>query len=77
MAREFRTDDLQVWEAFATTGEHGFAERSKIGFRCRTDRSARPRWIEMDVDKSDVEARIQASSPAELEELFHRAAEVV
>ena len=48
MAKEFRTDDLQVWEAFATTGEHGFAERSKIGFRCRTDRSARPRWIELD-----------------------------
>ena len=77
MAKEFRTDDLQIWEAFATTGQHGFSERSKIGFQCRSDRSARSRWIELDGDKSDAEARIQASSPAELEELFRQAAELV
>jgi hypothetical protein len=73
MAREFRTSDLQIWEAFATTGEHGFPERSRIGFRCRTDRSALPRWIEIDGDKSDAEAKLQILAPSELEELLGRA----
>jgi hypothetical protein len=73
MAREFRTSDLQVWEAFATTGEHGFPERSRIGFRCRTDRAALPRWIEIDGDKSDAEAQLQTLAPSELENLFHKA----
>jgi len=73
MAREFRTSDLQIWEAFATTGEHGFSERSRIGFRCRTDRSVLPRWIEIDGHKSDAEAKLQTLAVPELEDLFQRA----
>ena len=76
MAREFRNTDLQVWEAFATTGDHGFSEKSRIGFRCRTDRAVRPRWIRIDGDKSDAEARIQSLSDSELETLFEQALEL-
>ena len=77
MAREFRNSDLQVWEAFATTGEHGFSDQSRIGFRCRTDPGARPMWIGIDGDKSDAEARVQTLSDGELETLLEKALELV
>ena len=73
MAREFQNSDLQMWEAFASTGEHGFPDSGRIVFRCRTDRDQRPRFVDIEGDKSDAEARILDLSRAELKSLLSTA----
>jgi hypothetical protein len=47
--------------------------RSAPGSDSGVDRSALPRWIEIDGDKSDAEAKLQVLAPSDLEELFGKA----
>lgn len=76
MARQFQDGDLQVWEAFATTGDNGFPKPARIAFRCRTDRSLRPRWLAIDGDKADAEARVMEASDDELRGWFQDASDL-
>jgi hypothetical protein len=58
--------DLQLWEVYATTGDFGSAKPAKVGFRCTTDASERPRVLVYGGDKSEAERCIAESSDAEL-----------
>lgn len=68
--RTLQDDSFRTWEAFATTGDYGFAEPARIIFRCITDPDERARFVTIDGDKSDAEARIRSLSEEELEDLM-------
>jgi hypothetical protein len=73
MAREFQDGEFQTWEAFASTGEHGFTADAWIVFRCRTDPTRRPRYVVIDGDKPDAEARVIDLPLGELRSLLNEA----
>ncbi len=70
MARTVQDDELRDWEAFASTGPYGYAERASVVFRCLTDAAQRPRTYAMQGDKSDAEAWVARASRDELREML-------
>jgi len=76
MSRTFQDANLLQWEAYASGGEHGYAEPARIVFHCVSDRSLRARSIERQGDQADAEREIATSSEQELAELLGRASEV-
>ena len=73
MARTFQDRNLQLWEAFANTGEHGFPEAATIVFRCQSSRDVHPRYLTTEGDTAEAEARVQTLSNAELLEMLNSA----
>lgn len=76
MGRMILDEDLRRWEAFATTGEYGFPDRSRIVFRCVSDAHQRARAVVLPGDKSDAEQEVEARSELELRELLAEAPEI-
>lgn len=64
MTRTIQDQDLLLWEAYASTGDFGFPEQSRIVFHCLTDPALRARVLERSGDKSDVEHEL-VTLPAE------------
>lgn len=71
--RTIQDDSFRTWEAFATTGDYGFSDPARIIFRCVTDPDERARFVTIDGDKSDAEARIRSLSVDELKDLMAEA----
>lgn len=76
MTRTIQDQDLLLWEAYASTGDFGFPEHSKIVFHCLTDPAMRARILERDGDKSDVEHELATLSGEELAELLAKTEEL-
>lgn len=75
--RTLTDGDFRRWEAYATTGPHGFSRPSRIIFRCTTDPGERARVVVVDGDKSDAEARVRDLSERELRELMTEESEIL
>jgi hypothetical protein len=76
MTRTIQDQDLQLWEAYANSGEFGSAERAKIVFQCLTDPSRRARVLPRHVSRTDVEHEIATLSDGELVDLLTGAQEL-
>ena len=76
MARTIVDEGLQRWEAFASTGQYGFAARSQVVFQCTSDPSERPRAFTVAGDKSDAEALVAQGSAQVLSDMLERATPV-
>lgn len=72
MTRTIQDQDLLLWEAYASTGDFGFPEHSKIVFHCLTDPALRARILARDGDKSDVEHELATLSSEELTALLSK-----
>jgi hypothetical protein len=70
MAKSVVDDDLQSWEAFASTGPYGYSDRSVVVFQCSSDPAERPRAYSIAGDKSDAEARVANATRGELLEML-------
>jgi len=70
MTKNVVDDDLQSWEAFASTGPYGYSDRSVVVFRCTTDSGERPRAFAVEGDKSDAETRVETASRTDLLEML-------
>lgn len=76
MTRTFQDHDLQLWEAYANSGEFGSAERAHLIFQCLTDPGRRARALHLDAPRSAVEQRLVDAEPDGLAELLGQADEV-
>jgi hypothetical protein len=66
MPKSVVDDEMQSWEAFASTGPYGYSDRSVVVFRCSSDPRARPRAYSIAGDKSDAEARVASATRGDL-----------
>jgi hypothetical protein len=73
MSRTFQDEDLVEWEAFASTGKHGFPDGPLIVFNCMTDRTVRPRVVRMAGDETDAQRKLEIASEKDLLDLLNRA----
>ena len=76
MTRTIQDADLLLWEAYATSGDFGFPDHSKMMFHCLTDPGRRARYTEREGDKSDVEQEIATLSDEELLSILDRTEEL-
>lgn len=76
MSRTFTDDDLLVWEAYPTGGDHGYAERPYVVFNCLTNRLIRPRYVQHDGDEADAERTIAHASADDLNAMLKRSREL-
>ena len=70
MARTFQDANFLEWQAFATTGKHGFDEDPNIVFQCLTLRDMRPRIIALGGIEAEAQARVINATDAELVEML-------
>jgi hypothetical protein len=73
MARTFLDDNMLEWEAFASAGEFGYADRAHIVFNCLTDSSQRPRIVERTGDRAETEREVAGLAEGPLKELLRAA----
>lgn len=66
MSRIIQDANLDLWEAFASSGDFGFPEHSRLVFHCLSDRTRRARAVEREGDKADVEHEVATLPPEEL-----------
>lgn len=76
MTRMIQDRDLLLWEAYASSGDHGFPDRSKLMFHCLSDPGLRARYLEREGDKSDVENEVVSLSDERLVELLEQTREL-
>jgi hypothetical protein len=72
MSHTFTDENLMQWEAFASSGNFGFAERPKIVFNCLSDPDRRPRYVERPGDEADAEEQVMDYDEHQLRELFRQ-----
>lgn len=74
MSRRLVDDDLLTWEAYATSGDFGFADRdSRIVFHCLTDPGRRARSVRFAGPQVDAERTVKDSDDAGLMALLREA----
>jgi len=73
MARTFQDRDLLVWEVYPSAGDHGYSQRPHLVFNCLSERTARPRFVELDGDEADGEKLTATATDDDLRTLFERA----
>jgi hypothetical protein len=76
MTRTFQDQDLQLWEAYASSGEFGSADRAHLIFQCLTDPGRRARMVDLEASRSAIEQKIVDAEPQRLSELLGQAVEV-
>lgn len=76
MSRTIQDANLEIWEAYATSGDHGSPEHSSIVFHCLSDRLRRARALRRDGDKADVEKEISTLPERELTALLEQATDL-
>lgn len=72
MSQTFTDENLVAWEAYATSGDFGFAERPRIVFNCLSDPDTAARYVEVPGDGADAEAQVLSSDEHQLRELLAR-----
>jgi hypothetical protein len=76
MSQIFTDPNLLTWEAFASGGRFGLAVRPKVVFHCLSDRSLRPRFVELSGDEADAEEIVNGSGVEGLREMLREAREL-
>lgn len=76
MSRTIQDSNLEIWEAYASAGDHGFPAHSTIVFHCLSDRMRRARAIQREGDKAAVEQEVASLPEHELAALLESAKEV-
>jgi hypothetical protein len=76
MTRTIQDQDLQLWEAYASSGKFGSPDRGIIIFQCLTDPGRRARILSRHAEKSDVEKEVARLTDDELVELLGGAPEL-
>lgn len=72
MSRTFTDENLIAWEAFATSGDFGFAERPRIVFNCLSNPDVPARYVEVSGDEADAEGQLTSYDDAQLRDLLAR-----
>jgi hypothetical protein len=70
MSQTFTDEDLLTWEAFASSGNFGFAVRPRIVFNCLSDPNRPPRYVERPGTEADAEEQVMDYDPHQLRELL-------
>ena len=70
MSQTFTDENLITWEAFATSGDFGFAERPRIVFNCLSDPDTVARYVEAPGDEADAEGQVMGYDEQQLRELL-------
>lgn len=76
MSQTFTDEDLLTWEAFASGGRFGLSIRPKVIFHCLSDRSRRPRFVQIQGDEADAEELVHESQIGRLRELLSESKEL-
>ena len=76
MSQTFTDENLLTWEAFASGGRLGLAIRPKVIFHCVSDRSLRPRFVEIPGDEADAEELVHDSGLDRLRKLLSESKEL-
>ncbi|HUE76705.1 MAG TPA: hypothetical protein VMM83_02085 [Longimicrobiales bacterium] len=74
--RTIQDDNLELWEVYASAGDFGFPEHSRIVFHSLTDRTRRARALTRDLDRAAVERELSVLSDRELTGLLETAGEL-
>jgi hypothetical protein len=72
MSQTFTDENLISWEAFATSGDFGFAERPRIVFNCLSNPDVPARYVEAPGDEADAEGQVRSYDEYQLRELLAR-----
>lgn len=76
MSRTIQDRDLQIWEAYASSGDSGFPRHSHMVFHCLTDMTRKARFVEREGTKSEVEREVITLPDARLAEILGQAQEL-
>jgi hypothetical protein len=70
MSQTFTDENLLTWEAFASSGNFGFATRPRVVFNCLSDPNTPPRYVERAGDEADAEGQVMEYDPKQLREML-------
>jgi len=73
MSRTFQDENFLVWEAFASSGAFGYPEAPQVVFNCLSNKTIRPRCLQMEGWEPEAQREIQSVSDDELLRLFQTA----
>jgi hypothetical protein len=73
MSRTFQDENFLVWEAFTSAGAFGDPEAPHVVFNCLSNRTMRPRVVELEGEEEDAQRTVQTVPEAELLRLFRYA----
>jgi hypothetical protein len=73
MARTFQDDNFLIWEAFASSGAFGYPDAPHVVFNCLSNRTIRPRYVQLEGQEPEAQRRVQTVSEDELAGLFRSA----
>lgn len=73
MSRTFLDENLLSWEAFASTGAFGYPEGPRVVFQCLTNRTIRPRYVELEGEENNAQRLLEQIPADELVALFQTA----
>ncbi len=76
MSQTFTDDDLLTWEAFASGGRFGLAVRARVVFHCISDRSLRPRFVQLAGDEAHAESAVFGTEAEGLRAMLRQAREL-
>lgn len=76
MSRVFTDENLQSWEAYASSGRWGFPENPKIVFNCLSDPNTPARFVRSDGSSTEAEVRVFSASDQALRDLLAQANEI-
>lgn len=74
--RIIQDENLDLWEAYATSGGFGFPDHSRMVFHCLSDRTRRARAVEREGDKAEVEHEIATLTNEQLTALLSETVEL-
>ncbi len=73
MARTFQDQNFLIWEAFPSTGPFGYPDAAYIVFNCLSNKTIRPRYIELKAAEPAAQKELQTIGDAALLKLFETA----
>jgi hypothetical protein len=76
MSHTFTDENLLTWEAFASSGNFGFAVRPRIVFNCLSDPSRPPRYVERPGIEADAEEQVIEFDEKKLREMLRSSREL-
>jgi|1185.fasta_scaffold334408_2 hypothetical protein len=76
MSHTFTDENLLTWEAFASSGNFGFAVRPRIVFNCLSDPGRPPRYVERPGIEADAEEQVIEYDEKQLREMLRSSKEL-
>ena len=76
MSRTFQDSNLLKWEAYVSSGKHGYADEPRIVFHCLSDRGRRARVVAAKGDQSEAERTVADATDAQLAQMLAGANEL-